>query len=79
MNHYSPRSKKILVVNKCDLEGDPNAVTEENVDAAFSSMRLDRMFKVSAKTGKDVEDLVQTTWRIAREKKRRTSEKCRIF
>jgi hypothetical protein len=52
-------------------------VTEENLDAAFSPMKLYSMFKVSAKTGKDVEDLVQTTWIIAKEKKRRS--KCRIF
>ena len=78
VNHYCKLAKKILVINKCDLEGYPEALTDENLEAAYTNMKMDAMFKVSAKTGENVESLIQATGRLGREKRRR-SERCKVL
>ena len=58
----------------------PGGVTDENLDAAFSAMKLHRMFSVSALTGEGVADLVQATGRIARQGRRLPHmHACKIF
>ena len=79
VNHYCPRAKKILVINKCDLEGCPDSLTDEGLDAAFTYMKMDAMFKVSAKTGENVESLIQATGRLSMEKRRSRRELCKIL
>ena len=79
VNHYCPRAKKILVINKCDLPGSPDGLTEENLEAAYTSMKMDAMFKVSAMTGENVNDLIQETGRLAREKKRTENRICSVL
>ena len=49
------------MINKCDLEGCPASLTDEGLDAAYTYMKMDAMFKVSAKTGENVESLIQAT------------------
>ena len=51
VNHYCKKAKKVLLVNKCDLEGSEGSITEEMVESAFATMNLDAKFKVSAKAG----------------------------
>ena len=68
-----------MVVNKCDLKDCESALTDESLEAAYSSMKMDAMFKVSAKTGEKVEDLLQTTGKLSLEKKRRRQELCRLL
>eukprot|EP00092_Neocalanus_flemingeri_P077175 GFUD01095799.1.p1 GENE.GFUD01095799.1~~GFUD01095799.1.p1 ORF type:complete len:200 (+),score=58.04 GFUD01095799.1:41-601(+) len=78
VNHYCPRAKKILVINKCDLEGCADGLTDENLEAAYVSMKMDTKFKVSAATGENVDSLIQATGKLATEK-RRTYARCKIF
>eukprot|EP00092_Neocalanus_flemingeri_P013018 GFUD01014029.1.p1 GENE.GFUD01014029.1~~GFUD01014029.1.p1 ORF type:complete len:185 (+),score=65.91 GFUD01014029.1:83-637(+) len=78
VNHYISKAKKILVINKCDLEGSPDALTDENLEAAYKSMKMDAMFKVSAKTGENVDNLIKATARLAREK-RKQNVRCKIL
>ena len=68
-----------MVINKCDLEGCPDALTEEGLDAAYTYMKMDAMFKVSAKTGENVDSLIQATGRLSMEKRRRRRELCKIL
>eukprot|EP00092_Neocalanus_flemingeri_P012023 GFUD01012960.1.p1 GENE.GFUD01012960.1~~GFUD01012960.1.p1 ORF type:complete len:186 (-),score=64.12 GFUD01012960.1:197-754(-) len=79
VNHYCPRTKKILVINKSDLQDQAGALTDENVEAAYKSMKFDAMFKVSAMTGENVDSLIQATGRLAMERIRKRDRLCQIL
>ena len=59
VRHFSPNSKKVLVVTACDLADDSNAneITDNMINAAKRDLRLDATYKVSALTGENVEEM----------------------
>ena len=67
------------MINKCDLEGCPDSLSEDGIEAAYSYMKMDAMFKVSAKTGENVDNLIQATGRLSIEKSRKQRILCKIF
>ena len=79
MNHFCPRAKKILVVNKCDLKDCKDGLTDESLNAASNYMKMDAMFRVSAKTGEKVEDLLKAAGRLSLERKRGKRELCSLL
>ena len=67
------------MINKCDLEGCPDSLSEDGIDAAYTYMKMDAMFKVSAKTGENVDNLIQAAGRLSIEKKRNNKILCKIL
>ena len=79
VNHYKSRNtKKVMVVNKCDLvgQGDQNdlQVTEEMINMAKKDLKMDKLFIVSAKTGEGVDDMFVEVAKLA--SKRGTARPC---
>ena len=70
VNHYKSRNtKKVMVVNKCDLVGQGDQtdlqVTDEMINMAKRDLKMDKLFIVSAKTGKGVDDMFEEVAKLA--------------
>ena len=61
MKHYSPNSQKVLVVTGCDLTDSSNGdeITDEMINMAQRDLKLEAAYKVSAKTGENVDEMFE--------------------
>ena len=61
MKHYSPNSRKVLAVTRCDLTDSSNTeeITDEEINGAKRDLELEAAYKVSAKTGENVEEMLE--------------------
>ena len=57
MKHYSPNSQKVLVVTGCDLT--ETEITDEMINMARRDLKLEAAYKVSAKTGENVDAMFE--------------------
>ena len=81
IKNHLPRIPKILVVNKWDLDvadKSEELLTNEMINKAKQDLLMDDMIKVSAKTGYNIDELIQKVGRLAqRDRSRRVSPYCR--
>ena len=75
MDHYCPRSKKVLVISSCDL--DNKEITDEDLEAARKDLRMEAVYRVSAKTGEGVQEMFLDIGRLIKETYNRPT-KCSI-
>ena len=61
MKHFSPNSQKVLVVTGCDLSDSNNndEISDEMINIAMRDLKLEAAYKVSAKTGENVEEMFE--------------------
>ena len=59
MKHYSPNSQKVLVVTGCDLTDCDREITDEMINMATRDLKLEAAYKVSAKTGENVDAMFE--------------------
>ena len=61
VKHYSPRSQKVLAVTRCDLTDSSNGdeITDEMINIARKDLKLEAAYKVSAKTGENVDEMFE--------------------
>ena len=83
IKNHLPRVPKILVVNKWDLDvadKSEELLTNEMISKAKQDLLMDDMIKVSAKTGYNIDELIQKVGRLAkRERRPRVSPFCRAL
>ena len=69
-----------MVVNKCDMKNvDDNFISDDAMDNAFTYMKMDKMFKVSALTGENIKALIETVARLSLDKKRTRKGPCTLL
>ena len=78
VKHYSPNSKKVLVVTACDLADPSNQkeITDEMINVAKKDMGLVASYKVSAKTGENVDAMFEDIAKLVKDKPVRVSNFC---
>ena len=61
MKHFSPNSQKVLAVTGCDLADSNNAeeISDEMINIAKSDLKLEAAYKVSGKTGENVDEMFE--------------------
>ena len=61
VKHFSPNSQKVLAVTGCDLADSNNAeeISDEMMNIAKSDLKLEAAYKVSAKTGENVDEMFE--------------------
>ena len=83
IKNHLPRVPKILVVNKWDLDvadKSEELLTNEMISKATQDLHMDDMIKVSAKTGYNIDELIQKVGRLAkRAPRRRVTPFCRAL
>ena len=82
IDEFLPGVKKVLVVNKMDLEyPDKNdeLVTDELIEEAYKNCHFKLLYKVSALTGENVKNLLEGVVELANAKSSQNSEGCRIL
>ena len=83
IKYYLPRIPKILVVNKWDLDvpdKNEDLLNDEIINKAAQDLRMDDMIKVSAKTGYNIEELIQKVGRLSKRRpKPRVSALCKTL
>ena len=83
IKNHLPRTPKILVVNKWDLDvadKSEELLTNEMISKAAQDLHMDDMIKVSAKTGYNIDELIQKVGRLAkRAPRRRVTPFCRAL
>ena len=78
MKHFSPDSQKVLVVTACDLADDSNEdeITDEMMNLARKDLKLEAAYKVSAKTGENVDAMFEDIARRVKVKTKRSTGFC---
>merc|ERR1711935_306065 len=72
VGHYCPRSKKVLVVNKWDLRDQAQTrISDEDITAAVADLRMNAVFRVSAKTGENIQKLFKKVGELSLERSQR--------
>ena len=61
MKHYCPNSQKVLAVTGCDLTDSSNddEITDEMINIATRDLKLEAAYKVSAKTGENIDEMFE--------------------
>ena len=78
VKHYSPNSKKVLAVTACDLAdpSNPEEITDEMISVAKRDLGLVNTYKVSAKTGENVDAMFEDIARLVKDKPNRVPTFC---
>ena len=61
VKHFSPNSQKVLAVTGCDLTDSNNEdeISDEMINIARRDLKLEAAYKVSAKTGENVDEMFE--------------------